>query len=52
MKKKIVIIGAGVTGSAIARYAARYDTDILVLEKGDHRIEEFFIFRHIGRDRL
>ncbi|MBQ4000893.1 MAG: FAD-dependent oxidoreductase, partial [Lachnospiraceae bacterium] len=35
MKKKIVIIGAGVTGSAIARYAARYDADILVLEKGE-----------------
>ena len=35
MKKTIVIIGAGVTGSAIARYLSRYDADVLVLEKGE-----------------
>jgi glycerol-3-phosphate dehydrogenase len=35
MKKTIVIIGAGVTGSAIARYLSRYDANVLVLEKSE-----------------
>ena len=33
MKKDVVIIGAGVVGSSIARELSRYDLDILVLEK-------------------
>ena len=31
----IVIIGAGVTGSAVARELSRYKTNICVLEKGE-----------------
>jgi len=33
MKRDVVIIGAGVVGSSIARELSRYDLDILVLEK-------------------
>ena len=38
MEKKrydAVVIGAGVTGSAIARELSRYQADICVLEKGE-----------------
>ena len=33
--KDIVIIGAGVSGTCIARELSRFDADICVLEKGD-----------------
>ena len=35
MKNDVIIIGAGVTGSAIARYLARYDIKVLVLERNE-----------------
>ena len=35
MKNDVIIIGAGVTGSAIARYLARYDIKALVLERNE-----------------
>ena len=33
--RDVIIIGAGVSGSAIARELSRYEADVLVLEKGD-----------------
>ena len=39
MMYDIVIIGAGVTGSAIARELSRYQANICVLEKGDTYVQ-------------
>lgn len=33
--RDVVIIGAGVTGAAIARFLSRFDADVLVLEKAE-----------------
>ncbi|MBE5779673.1 MAG: NAD(P)/FAD-dependent oxidoreductase [Clostridiales bacterium] len=35
MKKKIIIIGGGVVGCAVARMLSRYEADILLLEGGE-----------------
>lgn len=31
----VIIIGAGVTGAAVARELSRYDAEVCVLEKGE-----------------
>ena len=34
-KTDIVVVGAGVVGSAIARQLSRYDIDVMLIEKGE-----------------
>ena len=33
--KRIVIIGGGITGTAIAMFMSLYDCDVILIEKGD-----------------